>query len=166
MSASTEDTGIKVVKKWIRSDGIQQLHHDLLFYSSRLATICYLQFNNGPLWYRKKEVSIHWFLCQEQLGCTSKRGAYHFPWFRGCWCQKISSGEKERRKGLDLWKTIFITPISQKKKNVLVAHFKQKINELVPTVQVNVILLQILYRRYVREHLATRIWVNTIVVLI
>ena len=66
----------------------------------------------------EKEVSIHWFLCQKLIATwlrLQKVALTHFPWFRGCWCQKGSSDEKERRKGLDLWKTIFTTPISEKR---------------------------------------------------
>ena len=130
------------------------------------ATICYLQFNKGPIVVSKKEVSIHhrqihektllccefvygihWFLCQKLIATwlrLQRVELTHFPWFRGCWCQKSSSDEKERRKGLDLWETIFTTPISEKRPST-VAHFTQKKrNESVPTVQVNVILLQIL----------------------
>ena len=95
------------------------------------ATICYLQFNKGPIVVSKKEVSIHWFLCQKLIATwlpLQKVELTLFPWFTGCWCQKSSSDGIERRKGLDLWKTIFTTPISEKRPSSSLQAKKREMN--------------------------------------
>ena len=150
-SLAVEKEGLYVpvsrLLKWIRWNCSNCTMIYSFFIYRDPATICYLQFNKGPIVVSKKQVRIHWFLCQKLIATwlrLQKVELTHFPWFRGCWCQKSSSDEKERRKGLDLWETIFTTPISEKRPST-VAHFTQKKrNESVPTVQVNVILLQIL----------------------